>query len=124
MIACGDPDLDINDSVGHRAAQVDFCFLFRDAGRHDALQRIRKRLPFRAVCQPPPPSPPTNEVGAGQHLGGGEVRRVATRPRARMKHTRFVSNGPSRRTRGRTRLVRSRMVEASKHLSRELRYSP
>jgi hypothetical protein len=98
VIVLGDPYLDIDLSVRHRAAQIEFCFIFADTSCHNSLERVRKRLPIRSVCHKPPPPPPSKEVGAEQHLGGGgEVQRAADpAPRLRINYHRTDGVGARR----------------------------
>jgi hypothetical protein len=46
VIACTDPDSDIDLPISDRTAQVGFGFVFGDTARHDLLEHVGKRLPI------------------------------------------------------------------------------
>jgi len=84
-----DPNSDL--PISYRPTQVGFCLFFAHAGRHDALERVRKRLPIWSVYHWPPPH---RRRRSGAERAGRRWwcvrRRLADRPRAYLFLTRVT----------------------------------
>src|SRR5262249_22685401 len=65
VVGCPNPDPNIDLPISQRVAQIDFCFLFACAVRHDALEGTPKPLPMWNVSHSPPPPPPGRGSGRG-----------------------------------------------------------